>query len=128
MLLPEPYEFVDLLNGASILLRVDSYLDGSVKIHPKKPSARHVRIHMDQRGLTDAPSPGTPIDVEVPALRLMGQRLDENNGSPWWDVSSKTLRADLLARFTSGLSLPATLKLTANGHAPKKRYSVEVVG
>ena len=35
-------------------------------------------------------------------------------------------RADLLARFTGGLALPAVLKLTANGQKPQKRYSVEV--
>jgi len=127
MLLPEPYELVDLEHLGAILLRVDSWLDGSMKIHPKNPNARHVRIHMDQRGLTEPPSPGTPIDVEVPMIRLVGKRIDEPHQSPYWDITSKTLRADLLARFTAGLPLPATLRLTANGHKPQKRYSVEVL-
>jgi hypothetical protein len=127
MLLPEPYELVDLNHQASMTLRVDSWLDGSMKIHPSSPSKRHVRIHMDQRGLTEPPSPGTPIDVEIPMLRLVGQRLDEAHGSPYWDATSKTLRADLIQRFTSGLTLPVILRLTANGHKPHKRYSVEVL-
>ena len=127
MLLPEPYELIDLHDGNSITLQVESWLDGSMKIHPQTVSKRHLRIHMDQRGLTEPPPVGTPIDVEIPMIRLVGKRLDAPHGSPWWDATSKTLRADLLARFTSGLPLPATIRLTANGHKPHKRYSVEVL-
>lgn len=128
MLLAEPYEFVDLNHLTSMTIRVESYLDGSVVIHPRNPTPRHKRIMMDQRAMTAPPLPGEPISVEVPALRLVGQRLDSASAAPYWDVSSKTLRADLLARFTTGQGLPATLRLTANGHAPHKRYSVEVLG
>ena len=126
MLLPEPMEFVDLEPGASMTLRVDSFQDGSTLIHPRLTTARHVRIHMQQNALTAPPPAGTPIGVEVPALRLVGERLDQNSPAHYFDVSSKTLRADLLARFSSGLALPAVLKLTANGQKPQKRYSVEV--
>ena len=126
MLLPEPYEFVDLSHLTSMMLQVTSWLDGSVIIHPRNPTPRHVRIMMDQRALTAPPLPGEPISVEVPAIRLIGVRTDEPSSARYWDVSSKTLRADLLARFGSTQTFPMTLKLTANGHAPKKRYSVEV--
>jgi len=128
MLLPEPYEFVDLDHLTSMVIQVTGYLDGTVIIHPKRPTPRHVRIMMDQRAMTAPPAQGEPIANEIPAIRLLGHRLDEMSGSPYWDVSSKTLRADLLARFTSGQAFPVTLRLTANGHAPRKRYSVEVVG
>lgn len=127
MLLPEPYELIDLHDGKSITLMVDSWLDGSMKIHPLTVSKRHLRIHMDQRGLTEPPPQGTPIDVEIPMIRLVGKRLDVAHGAPYWDATSKTLRADLLARFMAGQSLPVTLRLTANGHKPHKRYSVEVL-
>jgi hypothetical protein len=126
VLLPEPYEFVDLSHLTSMMLQVASWLDGSVIIHPRNPTPRHVRIMMDQRALTAPPLPGEPISVEVPAIRLIGVRTDEPSSARYWDVSSKTLRADLLARFGSTQTFPMTLKLTANGHAPKKRYSVEV--
>ena len=126
MLLPEPYEFVDVDAGHAFQITVTHYLDGSVVIHPRNPSARQIRIMMDQRQMPAPPVPGEPISIEVPALRLYGRRLDEPSAAPYWDVSSKTLRADLLARFTSGLLLPATLTLTANGVRPRKRYSVEV--
>lgn len=128
MLLPEPMEFIDLEGGSSMTLRVDAFVDGSTLIHPRATTARHVRIHMQQNALTAPPPAGTPIGVEVPALRLIGERLDENSPLRYFDVSSKTLRADLLARLATGLTLPAVLQLTANGQKPKKRYSVEVMG
>jgi hypothetical protein len=128
MLLPEPMEFIDLEAGTSMTLRVDSFQDGSTLIHPRTTTPRHVRMHMQQNALTEPPPAGTPIGVEVPALRLIGERLDQNSPMRYFDVSSKTLRADLLARFTSGLVLPAVITLTANGHKPKKRYSVEIAG
>jgi hypothetical protein len=127
VLLPEPYEYVDLLPGQSILLQVSAWQDGSAVIHPKKPTARHIRIHMDQRMMSEPPKPGEPIANEVPVIRLFGTRLDAASAAPYWDISSKRLRADLLARFSAGLPLPADLKLTANGAAPRKTYSVEVL-
>jgi hypothetical protein len=126
MLLPEPMEFIELDSGASMTLRVDSFQDGSTVIHPRATTPRHVRQHMQQNALTEPPPAGTPIGVEVPALRLVGERLDQPSPMHYFDVSSKTLRADLLARFTGGLALPAVLKFTANGQKPQKRYSVEV--
>jgi len=56
---------------------------------------------MDQRQLEAPPPPGTPITVEIPALSLFGSRLDKTSPAAYWDVSSKTLRADLLSRFTT---------------------------
>lgn len=124
--LPEPFEYLDLAHGDSIRLRVDRWLDGTAVIHPRVPSARHVRQHMDQQGLTVAPPPGTPISVETPVLRLYGQRLDQTSPATYWDISSKTARADLLTRLQHSVPVPAVVTLTANGAAPKKRYSVEV--
>jgi len=126
MLLAEPYEYLDLHSGQTIILRVDSYLDGTAVIHPGRITPRHVRIHMDQRQLTTPPVAGEPIANEVPVLRLFGARIDEVSPAKYFDTSSKTLRADLLARFQAGLTLPAVIELTANGHAPIKRFSVSV--
>lgn len=128
MLLPEPYEFLDLHHGNSVMLRVDSWLDGSAVIHPHNPTPRHVRQHMAQNNLAEAPAVGTPIGVEVPVLRVVGARLDQPSSQTYWDISSKRLRADLLARFTNNPSLPIVVTLTAEGQKPTKRYSVEMGG
>ena len=126
MLLAEPIELVDLHDGESMTLAIGGFLDGTIVIHPKNPTHRHLRQHMDQRGLNAPPPAGTPISVEVPAIRLLAQRLDKPSPAPYFDVTSKTLRADLLARLTNNPHLPLTVTLTAHGKAPQKRYSVEL--
>jgi hypothetical protein len=127
MLLPEPLEFIDLAPGTSMSIVVTGWQDGSAVIHPGTITSRHISIHMQQQGLTAPPMAGTPIKNEVPVLRLIGKRVDEASNANYFDISSKTLRADLLARFTAGLALPITIQLTANGQRPRKRYSVELV-
>ena len=127
MLLAEPYEFVDLPPDESMTIRIDLFQDGSATIHPNAITPRHVAIHMQQRGLDAPPPPGSPIGIEVPVIRLFGERVDKPSVQRYFDVSSKTLRADLLARLTAGLALPATVRFTANGHKPRKRYSVEIL-
>ena len=127
MLLAEPLEFIDLHPEASMTIVVTGYADGSTWIHPNTITNRHVSIHMQQHGLDTPPPQGTPIKNEVPALRLFGQRVDETSHATYFDTTSKTLRADLLARLTAGLALPATIKLTAHGQKPRKRYSVEIL-
>lgn len=127
MILSEPYEYIDLHPGTSMTLYVKGYEDGSGVIHPRNPTPRHVRKFMDQRQITEPPTPGTPISVEEPVLRLFASRYDEPSNAPYFDVSSKRLRADLLARFQNGLTLPVLIRLTANGAKPLKTYSVEVI-
>ena len=126
MLLAEPMEFIDLHHGEQFVLRVEKFEDGSAVIHPKNPTPRHIRQFMTQQSLTAPPPAGTPISVETPVLRIWGERLDKPSAAPYWDVSSKTLRADLLARVNGGAQFPMILTLTANGHAPLKRYSVSI--
>jgi hypothetical protein len=124
MLLPEPYEFLDLHDGESITLRIDSFTDGSAVIHPNNPTPRHVRIHMEQKSLDGPPAPGTPIQNEISILRIVGRRVDGDNLEGYWDISSKRLRADLLARLTNRQSGPLTVSISAHGHKPHKRFSV----
>jgi hypothetical protein len=126
MLLPEPYEYVDLHHGESMMIRVTGYEQGMAIIHPTTITPRHIRIHMDQHQLTEPPPAGTPIHNEIPVLRLTGERLDKPSPAHYFDISSKTLGADLMARFRGNVLLPVTITLTANGQRPSKRYSVEV--
>jgi len=148
-LLSEPFEYIDLAHSMSITLQVTAFEDGTGLIHPTNPSAKQVRLYMTQNQLTDPPVAGTPIGVQVPVLRLWGARLDKASPSPYWDISSLTLQAQLLPLLdvsagstpttalearksgtTFGkvpLTSPITVKITANGARPQKRYSVEVL-
>jgi len=124
--LPSPIELVDLEHDASMKIRIDKYERGTIAIHPKAVSARHLRLHMDQRGLTEPPVAGTPITVDIPALRVYGERLDEFSPAKYWDITSLTLQADLLARLFASQGVSLTVTLTAHGYKPTKRYSVEI--
>lgn len=126
MMLPGPMEFIDLHDGETLDLQVTRWEEGTAVIHPTRITPRHVRIHMDQRQLTTPPAPGEPVANEIPVLRLWGYRLNPAGEFKYWDTSSKTLQADLLARFNHGLALPAVVTLSAHGKAPHKRYSVSV--
>lgn len=124
-LLPEPYEFLDLENNHSIRLSIDRAQLGMAVIHPKTVSQRHLRIYMQHNNLSAPPVAGTPISVPIPVLRVYGQRIDLSSPLKYWDISSKTLTADLLPRVMAGASLPLVIAITAHGEKPHKRYSVE---
>jgi hypothetical protein len=123
--LPEPMEFLDLAHGASIQLRIDRYDQGVATIHPTQVTHRHRRIFMEQQGLTEPPAAGMPIGIQVPVIRLYGTRLDKESPTRYWDISAKTLQADLLPRLIAMQGIPLTLTITATGERPTKRYSVE---
>jgi hypothetical protein len=123
--LPEPIELLDLEHGNAISLSIDRFEMGQTLIHPTQITPRHVRIHMQQNGLTAPPVAGTPISVMIPVLRVFGTRVDQPSPLHYWDISSKTLQADLLPRLIANQGGVLTVTLTANGYKPTKRYSVE---
>jgi hypothetical protein len=123
--LPEPIELLDLDHGNAISLAIDRFEMGQTLIHPTQITPRHVRLHMIQNNLTAPPATGTPISVMIPVLRVFGTRLDKPSPLHYWDISSKTLQADLLPRLIANQGGVLTVTLTANGYKPTKRYSVE---
>lgn len=123
--LPGPIELLDLEHGQTIQLSLDRHLLGTTDIHPTKVTPRHVRLHMEQRGLDAPPAPGTPITVTIPIMRVFGQRLDKPSQLHYWDISAKTLIADLEPRMLAKGTGPLVVTITANGYKPHKRYSVE---
>jgi hypothetical protein len=123
--LPGPMELLDLEHGNSIRLNIERFEQGVTTIHPKQPTPRHIRLYMQQNALTEPPAPGTPISIRVPVLRVYGSRLDEPSRAPYWDITALTLQADLLPRLIAHRYEPLVVTLTANGHKPTKRYSIE---
>jgi hypothetical protein len=123
--LAPPMELLDLEHGNSITLSLDRYEQGVTTIHPKTITPRDVRIHMQQNGLTEVPAPGTPIYKQIPVLRVFGRRVDKPSPNRYWDISSLTLQADLMPRLVANAGYGLTVTITAQGHKPTKRYSVE---
>ena len=80
---------------------------------------------MQQNGLTEPPTAGTPITVQIPVLRVFGTRLDKPSPLHYWDISSKRLQADLLPRLTIHAGSTLTVTISAMGEKPTKVFSVE---
>lgn len=123
--LPEPMEFLDLEHGVAVTIRVDHMEMGTAQIHPTAITPRQIRIYMQQNGLTEPPAVGTPITIRIPVLRLHGTRLDAPSPASYWDISSKTLQANIWPRMKQYENVGLTLTIMANGYRPTKRYSVE---
>lgn len=124
--LPEPIEFLDLEHGVSIVLSLTHAVMGTTLIHAREITPRHIHLHMQQNGLSAPPAPGTPITVRIPVLRVYGARQDEPSPLTYWDISSKTLQANLWPRLRAHQDSALVVTLTAHGYKPTKRYSVAV--
>jgi len=123
--LPEPYEYLDLEHQVSVTLEINRSEMGTAVIHPGNPTPRQIRLYMQQNGLDAPPVAGTPISVRIPVLRVYGMRLDEQSPLSYWDISAKTLQANLWPRLRAFEGQPLRVKITGNGVRPTKRYSVE---
>jgi hypothetical protein len=123
--LPEPMEYLDLEHANSVVLNINRAELGTAQIHPKNLTPRNIRLYMQQNGLSEPPAAGVPVTVRIPVLRLFGSRVDATSPLSYWDVSSKTLQANLWPRLQAFNGLSLQLTITANGVRPTKRYSVE---
>jgi len=123
-ILDGPMEFLDLEHGHSVTLQVSSFLEGETVIAPRNPTQAQRAQFMQENGMTDPPGVGHPITVTIPVVRLFGTRLDEPDLRPYWDISSKTLIAQLTPQLRAGTHTYRQFTITANGVKPKKRYSL----
>ena len=126
--LSEPMELLDLEHLGSITLNITSYQLGTTIIHPTEIKPRQTRLYMMQNGLSEPPTPGTPISIRIAVLRVFGQRIDKPSPLHYWDISSKRLQADLLPRLQTRTGGVLSVTITATGYKPTKVFSVEQGG
>ena len=103
-LLKEPFELLDLKDGEALTFAIDSYEEGDAIIHPRYP--------------------GAPAEKRIPVMRLHLPAEYKLMGAPYWDVTSKTLQAQLRPLLKQLIESKRELTVTAHGRAPAKRYSV----
>lgn len=102
--LPEPYEILDMADGASVEMRVYGWKQGTMIIVPK----------------------GTSIQKEIPALRVIVGAEHKKLGPNYWDVTSKLLQQQLLAMFTTPSLTSYVFHITKHGVAPAARFEVQL--
>ena len=105
--LPGPMEYLDLPDRGSVRLRVVSWEQGSAVIHTE----RH----------------GVMVDVEIPVLRLHLAAGVKPYPPMYYDVTSKTLMAQLLPMLMERGFERYEYVITKFGVAPRARFTLERV-
>lgn len=100
-MLEGPYELFELRDEESIIIRVERYVQGSMIIHPR-----------DEEKI-------------IPALRVWIPRSMKPAGMPYYDITSKTLAAQLLPLIMGRDRERSEFKITKYGRAPKARFQIE---
>jgi len=106
-LLPEPYEILELRDGASVTLKASGYVVGQMRIKPRYP--------------------GAPAEKVIGALRLQLPAGVKPVGPPFWDVTSQTLIAQLKPHLDDLVRSGREFRITAHGEAPRKRFTLELL-
>ncbi len=106
-MLEEPFEYLDLPDRAIMKLRVQSYKLGRGSIRPRYAGAPEVKVNR--------------------ILRVTVPHTVKPLGPPYWDISSKTLQAQLIPLLDQVISQNREVEVQAFGVAPSKRFTVKVV-
>ena len=105
-LLSEPFEFLELADGTSLTLAIRSVDWGEAVVHP-----RYV---------------GAPEEKRIPVLRVHLMPGYKLTGVDYWDLSSKTLQAQLRPLIPGLIETNREFTITAHGTGPQKRFSLRV--
>ncbi len=103
--LPGPMELLDLQDKESISFRVVRFEEGTTIIKTQEE----------------------PEGKEVDVLRIHVPSDTKPTFPPYWDITSKLLRAALLPHLKSPTGIRRTFSVTAHGVRPRKRFSLQVV-
>lgn len=99
-----PFELLDLQDGESRAFTVVRAERGDLPITPTR----------------------TRVTELVPATRLHVRPGDKPAGLAYWDVTSRTLQAQLLGMEQGGGLVGRRVAITASGLGVRKRFTVEV--
>ena len=104
--IPEPMELLELANGQSTTFHVESWELGETVIHPTWP--------------------GAPPEKRINVLRVVVPSTDKPLFPHYWDVTSKTLIAQMLPYLQASGFEKKSFTITAHGEAPKKRFTLDI--
>ncbi|MBW2672505.1 MAG: hypothetical protein JRD89_03695 [Deltaproteobacteria bacterium] len=103
--LPGPYEILELGDRESRSLKIVGWERGTMEIHPRWP--------------------GAPERKEIPVLRVHVTEATKPYPPRYYDITSKTLQAQLLPLLSERGYEKWTYRVTAYGEAPRKRFTLE---
>lgn len=103
--LPGPYELLDLPDRGEVSLKISSWERGSILIHPKYP--------------------GAPSEKLIEALRVHLMPGVKDFPPMYYDITSKTLNAQLLPLLSAADFKDYAYKIVKHGVAPRARFTLE---
>lgn len=106
LVVEEPFEILELADGMTVRLAIKGFEWGETVIHPRYP--------------------GAPAEKRIPVLRLFLREGYKPVGPAYWDVTSKTLQAQLKPLLKSLAETGREFTITAHGTGPRKRFTVRV--
>lgn len=102
----EPFEILELEDGVSLRLAISKFEKGETVIHPRYA--------------------GAPAEKRIPVLRLFVREGYKPVGVSYWDVTSKTLQAQLSPHLEELAKSGREFVITAHGSGPRKRFSLRL--
>lgn len=103
--MPEPFELLELADGQTIDLRVETWALGKATIHPRD---------------------GRP-PKEIPVLRVHVPAGDKPTLPTYWDLTSKHLVAALVGYLEAGADARRIFRITWHGSGARGRPSLEIL-
>ena len=100
-----PYEILDLEDGASVTIRVTTYERGRILIHPRYT--------------------GAPPEKWIPVLRVHLPPGVKPYPPMYYDITSKTLTAQLWPMLAAPDQERFEYEITKHGVAPRARFTLE---
>ncbi len=102
-----PYELLDLYDGESMNLEISSFQKGVMTIHPKYA--------------------GAPAEKTIPVLRVHVKEVSKQLPPMYYDITSKTLIAQIEPHLLAGGFEARIFKITRFGTGPRTRYRMELL-
>lgn len=99
----EPFELLEMRDGEVREFHIDAWGEGTTIIKPT----------------------WAPEGKEIPVLRIWVAPNERPIGLPYWDITSKTLIAQLKPYLQRDDFRGLVYKITAFGEAPRKRFTLE---
>lgn len=103
--MPEPYELLEMVNGATLSLTVESFALGKMQIDTKDTRPAH----------------------DVPVLRLRVPEGEKRTLPHSWDLTAKHLIVGLLGHLESPGPFPRRFRIIRHGVGPTTRFTLEVL-
>jgi len=105
-MISEPLEIMELADGQTLRLKAVRFEWGETVIHPRYA--------------------GAPVEKRIPVLRLHLAEGQKARGPLYWDLTSKTLQAQLKPLEKDLTASAREFTITAHGSGPSKRFSVRL--